>query len=81
MLGVMPGTITVRLDAAAEKALVELTSGGSDRSEAIRGAVIEAADRRRRERLRSEAAALAADSDDRAEIEAVQKDMGALRAW
>jgi hypothetical protein len=74
-------TITVRTDEETDKALAELTADGSDRSAAIRAAIIQAALHRRAERLRAEAQNLAEDPDDRAEIAAVQADMEALRAW
>ena len=59
----------------------ELTADGSDRSEAIRRALIEAAARRRAEHLRAQAEALANDPDDLAEMRRVQAEMAALRAW
>lgn len=44
----MANTITIRTDAATERALNVLTRGGVSRSEAIRLAVLEAAGRRER---------------------------------
>jgi hypothetical protein len=75
------GTITFRTDEASDVALKELTADGVDRSEVIRRAIIEAAARRRAERLRAQAEMLANDPQDLAEIRRVQADMAALRAW
>lgn len=75
------GSITFRSDAASDAALRELTADGSDRSEVIRRALTDAAARRRAERLRAQAQALANDPDDLAEMRRVQAEMGALRAW
>lgn len=44
----MANTITIRTDAATERALDVLTHEGASRSEAIRHAVLEAASRRER---------------------------------
>jgi Arc/MetJ-type ribon-helix-helix transcriptional regulator len=74
-------SITFRSDEASDAALDELTSGGVDRSEAIRRAITEAAARRRAERLRAQAEMLANDPDDVAEMRRVQADMAAVRAW
>lgn len=75
------GSITFRSDQAADAALEELTKDGVDRSAAIRQALLEAAARRRAQRLRAQAEALANDPDDLAEMRRVQADMAALRAW
>ena len=75
------GTITFRSDDSSDAALKELTTDGVDRSEVIRRALVEAAARRRAERLRAQAEALANDPDDLAEMRRVQADMAALRAW
>ena len=72
--------ISVRLDAESERALSDLTAGGRDRSEAIRAALVEAAARRRRDTLAAEAAALAADADDRSEAMEIAALMESLRA-
>ena len=48
---------------------------------AVRSALIEAARNAARRRLRGEAAALAADEQDRAEAAQVLRGMGTLRAW
>lgn len=74
-------TITFRSDAAVDRALSDLTSDGTDRSQAIREAILTAREVRRAEELRAEARALVADSDDRAEMRAVLTDMESLRAW
>jgi len=73
--------ISVRLDDEAEQALRSLQAGGMTRSEAIRSALIEAADRRRtRSELAAESARLEADELDRAEMLSVAELMESLRA-
>jgi Arc/MetJ-type ribon-helix-helix transcriptional regulator len=74
-------SISFRSDEGSDAALRELTADGSDRSAVIRQALTEAAARRRAERLRAQAEALADDPDDLAEMRRVQTEMGALRAW
>lgn len=71
--------ISVRLDERAERALADLTRGGRDRSDAVREALIETASRRRQDGIAAEAAALAADRDDREESLAVAALMESLR--
>jgi metal-responsive CopG/Arc/MetJ family transcriptional regulator len=76
----MPKAISVRLDELALRALARLEAGGMSRSEAIRTAILEAAEQRRRpDVMRAEAAAIAADQADRAEMAAVLKMMDELR--
>lgn len=77
----MGQTITFRTDDATDKALAILTPDGSDRSEAIRSAVLEAAKQRRQDNLRKVALDLASNPDYQAEIQAVREDMEDLRAW
>jgi len=72
--------ISVRLDGDAQAALQLLTSGGRSRSAAIRDALIEAARRRDRTVLASEAAAVARDEADRKEMAEVAALMESLRA-
>jgi predicted transcriptional regulator len=76
-------TITFRTDPETDAALAELSPdvSGADRSAVIREAIKVAASVRRREALRREAQALAADPVDRAEVAAIQRDMEGLRAW
>jgi hypothetical protein len=74
-------TITFRTDQESEDALAELTANGQNKTDAIKAALILAAQAQRRERLRAEAAALAADPEDLAEIRAVREEMDDLRAW
>lgn len=74
-------TITFRPDEDARLALDELTSDGTPVSQAVRDALVEAAARHARSRLRAEAEALAADPEDRAEAARVLRDMEQLRAW
>jgi hypothetical protein len=59
--------ISFRADTAAAEALAYLEKQGLSRSEAIRRALIELADRQRRELIRREVAEIAADPEDRAE--------------
>jgi hypothetical protein len=77
----MADTITFRPDEDAARALAVLTSDGTPVSTAVRAALIDAARERGRARLRDEAAALAADEQDRAEAAQVLRDMETLRAW
>lgn len=74
-------TLTIRTDEQTDQALAELTQDGTDRSAAVRAAIVEAAHHRRAEKLKAEARALADDPDDRAEIAAVHRDLEDLRAW
>jgi Arc/MetJ-type ribon-helix-helix transcriptional regulator len=73
--------ISVRLDDEAARALAHLEASGLSRSDAIRVALVEAAQRRQRDEvLRAEVAALEADNADRAEMLAVADFMESLRA-
>jgi hypothetical protein len=73
--------ISVRLDDRAFRALRMLEAAGMSRSEAIRRALVDAAERlRRRHELAAEAAALEADADDRQEMLDVAAMMESLRA-
>ena len=77
----MGAAISVRLDDEAEQALRTLEAAGLTRSEAIREALVHAAQRlRRSSELAAEVAALDADPDDVAEMQAVSKLMESLRA-
>ena len=75
----MERAISVRLDEDAQRALRVLTRDGRSRSDAIRAALIAAA-RRAEPSVREEAAALAADDGDRAEMAEVAALMEELRA-
>ncbi len=77
----MADTITFRPDEDASRALAVLTQDGTPVSAAVRGALIRAARAVVAERLRAEAAELAADEADRAEAAQVLRDMETLRAW
>jgi metal-responsive CopG/Arc/MetJ family transcriptional regulator len=78
---VVSQAISVRLDDEALQALGRLEATGVSRSEAIRAALIQAADRLQdRKVLAEEAAALEADEADRAEMLAVADVMEQLRA-
>ena len=77
----MPRTVQARLDVRAEDDLAVLRNEGRNESEAIRLALREAADRRRRRSaLRLEAERAAADPDDLAEARRVRRDMELLAA-
>lgn len=72
-------TVRARLDAPSARALQMLTSQGHTESEAVRGALVAAAERaRRRSALTDEARRLAADPVDTAERRSVMRDMDAL---
>jgi Arc/MetJ-type ribon-helix-helix transcriptional regulator len=74
-------TVQARLDVHAEKDLALLRNEGHNDSEAIRVALREAAERRRRKSaLRQEAELAAADPADRAEARRVLEEMDALAA-
>jgi len=76
----VPKAVSVRLDDDALRALRLLEAGGATQSEAIRDAIIEAADHRQRSaRLRAEVEAIASDSDDRRETQDVASLMEDLR--
>jgi hypothetical protein len=77
----MAKAISVRLDAEALKALAQLEAMGLNRSQAIRKAVMDAAERlQRREALAAEVRALEADETDRREMLEVAALMESLRA-
>jgi Arc/MetJ-type ribon-helix-helix transcriptional regulator len=77
----MVQAISVRLDDEAERALRALEAAGKSRSEAIRSALIDSAQRlRRSSELAAEVAALEADEADRGEMLAVAALMESLRA-
>jgi hypothetical protein len=68
--------VRARLDDASARGLSVLMGEGRNESEAVRAALVEAADRRRRRSaLADEARRLAADEVDRAELRAVMADM------
>ena len=69
-------TVRARLDEASEQALAVLMAEGRNESEAVRGALVEAAARRRRRTaIAAEVARLAADPADTAERRAVLAEM------
>jgi len=77
----MTHAISVRLDDEAIRALGKLEATGISRSQAIRGALVDAAARlNERTLLAAEVAALDADSDDRLEMLEVADLMESLRA-
>lgn len=74
-------SISVRLDKRSAMALRSIAAGKLSRSEAIRMALIEAADSRKsKASLADEAKALAADKKDLEEVQEVSKLMEELRA-
>jgi hypothetical protein len=79
----MARTVQARLDTRSEQDLAVLRNEGHTDSEAIRIALREAAERRRRKSaLRLEAEAAAADPDDLAEALRVRRELDALAvAW
>lgn len=77
----MSEAVSLRLDDQAQRALRVLESTGQSRSEAIRSALIAAAERMNRpSSLAAEAAALDADEADRREMASVADMMESLRA-
>lgn len=77
----MTKAISVRLDDDALRALAQLEAAGFTRSDAIRKALVEAANQLRRpEALRAEVAALEGDEEDQREMLQVARLMESLRA-
>jgi hypothetical protein len=77
----MPRTVQARLDERSEQDLAVLRNAGHSDSGAIRLALHEAAERRRRKSaLRAEAEAAALDPDDLAEVRRVRAEMDAIAA-
>jgi hypothetical protein len=77
----MPRTVQARLDERSEQDLALLRNEGRSDSEAIRLALHEAAEaRRRKSALRLEAQAAAGDADDLADALRVRRDMDAIAA-
>ncbi|HEX5147186.1 MAG TPA: hypothetical protein VFV85_09190 [Conexibacter sp.] len=73
--------VRARLDPSSERSLELLMREGLNESEAVRAALVEAAERRRqRASLAEEAARLAADAGDRAALRRVAEDMDAVAA-
>lgn len=77
----MARAISIRLDDEAERALSRLEASGMNRSEAIRRALVESAEKlRRRQQIADEVATLEADEADREEMLEVASLMESLRA-
>jgi hypothetical protein len=77
----MARTVQARLDERSERDLALLRNEGRSDSDAIRLALHEAAEaRRRKSALRIEAEAAAADPDDLAEARRVRREMDAIAA-
>jgi hypothetical protein len=73
--------ISIRLDEEAARALARLEASGMTRSDAIRAALVESANKlRRRQEVAAEVAALEADEGDRKEMREVASLMESLRA-
>ncbi len=78
----MPRTVQARLDERSEQDLAVPRNEGHNDSDAIRLALHEAAEhRRRRSALRLEAEAAAADPHDRAEARRIRAELDAIAAW
>jgi hypothetical protein len=75
------GTLTIRTDAAVDRALESLTSDGLSRSEAVRAAILAAYREKKRATMRAEAEALRSDPDDVADSRKLAEEMEAIRAW
>jgi hypothetical protein len=74
-------TVRARLDETSERALGVLMREGRNESEAVRAALVEAAQRRARQSaVADEVRRLAADLDDTRERRAVMADMDAVSA-
>jgi hypothetical protein len=78
--GIVSETFTVRLDEATRLAIAELTADGTLVSELVRTALIEAAARHVKQRLRDEVAAVAADPEDQRDAAQVLRDMELMSA-
>lgn len=77
----MARAISIRLDEEAARALSRLEASGLKRSEAIRAALVESANKlRRRQEVAAEVATLEADEADRREMLEVASLMESLRA-
>jgi hypothetical protein len=73
--------VRARLDEASERALATLTREGRNESDAVRTALVEAAQRRRRSSgLVAEVHRLVSDPADAAERQAVMADMDSISA-
>ncbi|WP_068433105.1 hypothetical protein [Piscicoccus intestinalis] len=75
------GLVNVRIQGEAEAALAELTADGTTVSDAVRRALLESAQLRRRERMRADALRAMNDSDDRAAMRQVMNEWADVSAW
>jgi Arc/MetJ-type ribon-helix-helix transcriptional regulator len=75
------GTLTIRTDAAVERALESLTREGRSRSEAVRSAILEAERAHRRARMRAEAEEVRNDPDEVVASQELMEEMDSIRAW
>ncbi|CAM3284565.1 hypothetical protein OCAE111667_01805 [Occultella aeris] len=74
-------SITIRTDDQVERALAELTSRGSNRSDVVRRAILELARTEHAAALRAEAEALRDDPADVAAAKALAHEMSGISAW
>lgn len=74
-------SITFRCDEQTVSLLDSLALQGENRSDTIRRALHDAARLRRREQMRSQSALIAADEEDRLEIQATRAQLDQIRAW
>lgn len=72
--------VTFRTDESTDKALAELSTDGRTVSDVIRQALVDAARQLKREQMRRESSAMAADPEDLAESRRVLAEMEELRA-
>lgn len=75
------GLMNVRIQGEAEAALAELTADGTTVSDAVRRALLESAQLRRRERMRADALRAMNDPDDRAAMRQVMDEWADVSAW
>jgi hypothetical protein len=73
--------ISFRADSAMEALLASLAADGETRTDTIRRALQDADHLRRREFMRADALACAADHEDLTEAAAVNADLEPVRAW
>jgi hypothetical protein len=73
--------VNFRTDEPTDRALAELTADGVTVSEAIRRALLDSVQLRRREQMRRESLEVLADPADLAESRRVRSELDDLRAW
>ena len=75
------GQMTFRMADDVEAALAELTADGRDRSEVLRGLILDAYREQRRKRLTEDAERLSKDPAYLAEVKAVRAELDEISAW